>query len=187
MCSRMPPFSSTEFFPNHAPSAWFSLSIKSERRKYKKVWLAPEEFSLITFVVMQVPLTRLHSLCSMQRERSKRNTRGEYPPRPLCTALRQRAVEKHVGTRSAKRLQTHRLTAVQTRSLFVSPLREEIPSRATQKDSADAALAFSKILEPQKVVSASDLYGTIFGTQGVAAQPVNLTTTHTSHALPSST
>ena len=40
-----------------------------------------------------------------------------------------------------------------------------------------AALAFSKIVEPQKVVSASDLYGTIFGTQGVAVQPVNLTTT----------
>ena len=61
---------------------------------------------------------------------------GEYPPRPPRTALRQRAVERHVETRSAKRLQTHRLTAVQTRSLFVSPLRGEIPSRATQEVSA---------------------------------------------------
>ena len=42
-------------------------------------------------------------------------------------------------------------------------------------------MAFRKILEPQEVVSASDLYGTIFGTQGVAAQPVNLTTTQFSH------
>ncbi|MCI6400294.1 MAG: hypothetical protein MR815_00445 [Oscillospiraceae bacterium] len=42
-------------------------------------------------------------------------------------------------------------------------------------------MAFSKILEPQEVVRASDLYGTIFGTQGVAAQPVNLTTTQFSH------
>ena len=106
---------------------------------------------------------------------------GECPPRPPRTALRQRAVERHVETCSAKRLQTHRLTAVQTGSLFVSPLREEIPSRATQSDSAGAALAFSKILEPQEVVSASDLYGTILGTQGVAAQPVNLTTTQFSH------
>jgi len=67
-------------------------------------------------------------------------------------------------TRSAKRLQTHRLTAAQTGSLFVSPLREEIPSRATPPVWRNAALAFSKILEPQEVVSASDLYGTIFGT-----------------------
>ncbi len=94
---------------------------------------------------------------------------GEYPPRPPRTALRQRVVERHVETRSAKRLQTHRLMAVQTGSLFVSPLREEIPSRATQKDSADAALAFSKILEPQKVVSASDLYGTIWHTGSCCA------------------
>ena len=44
-----------------------------------------------------------------------------------------------------------------------------------------AALAFSKILEPQEVVRASDLYGTIFGTPKVVAQPVHLTTTQFSH------
>ena len=44
-----------------------------------------------------------------------------------------------------------------------------------------AALAFSKIVEPQKVVSASDLYGTIFGTPKVVAQPVHLITTQFSH------
>ncbi len=38
------------------------------------------EVSLIAFIVMQVSLTRLHSLCSMQRERSKRNTRGGVSP-----------------------------------------------------------------------------------------------------------
>ena len=31
-------------------------------------------------IVMQVSLTQLHSLCSMQRERSKRNTRGGVSP-----------------------------------------------------------------------------------------------------------
>ena len=123
------------------------------------------------------------SLLDAKRMKQEKHAWG-YPPRPPRTALRQRAVERHVETRSAKRLQTHRLTAVQTRSLFVSPLREEIPSRATPPVWRNAALAFSKILEPQEVVSASDLYGTIFGTQGVAAQPVNLTTTHSSHALP---
>ena len=45
-----------------------------------------------------------------------------------------------------KRLQTHRLTAVQTRSLFVSPLREEIPSRATQLVERYAASAFRQRL-----------------------------------------
>ncbi|MDY5589920.1 MAG: hypothetical protein SPF51_00005, partial [Candidatus Fimivicinus sp.] len=38
------------------------------------------EVSLNAFVVLQVSLTRLHSLCSMQRERSKRNTRGGMSP-----------------------------------------------------------------------------------------------------------
>ena len=77
------------------------------------------------------------------KENEARETRvGECPPRPPRTALRQRAVERHVETRSAKRLQTHRLTAVQTGSLFVSPLREEIPSRATPPVWRNAALAF---------------------------------------------
>ena len=38
------------------------------------------EVSLNAFVVLQVSLARLHSLCSMQRERSKRNTRGGVSP-----------------------------------------------------------------------------------------------------------
>ena len=67
---------------------------------------------------------------------------GECPPRTPRAALRKRVVKRHVETRSAKRLQTHRLTAVQTRSLFVSPLREEIPSRATQLAEYYAALAY---------------------------------------------
>ena len=40
---------------------------------------------------------------------------GECPPRPPRTALRQRAVERHVGTRSAKRLQTHRFKLTASR------------------------------------------------------------------------
>ena len=74
---------------------------------------------------------------------------GECPPRPPRTALRQRAVERHVEIRSAKRLQTHRLTAVQTRSLFVSPLRGEIPSRATQLAECYAALAYRYLTAAQ--------------------------------------
>ena len=35
---------------------------------------------VLTQVVLQVSLTRLRSLCSMQRERSKRNTRGGVSP-----------------------------------------------------------------------------------------------------------
>ncbi|MDY5590244.1 MAG: hypothetical protein SPF51_01680, partial [Candidatus Fimivicinus sp.] len=59
------------------------------------------------------------------------------------------AVERHVETRSAKRLQTHRLTAVQTGSLFVSPLREEIPSRATSPIWRNAALAYRYLTAAQ--------------------------------------
>ena len=46
----------------------------SVTRKFYEIVLSGE-VSLITFVVLQVSLTRLRSLCSMQRERSKRNTR----------------------------------------------------------------------------------------------------------------
>ncbi len=84
------------------------------------------------------------------KENEARETRvGECPPRPPRTALRQRAVERHVKTCSAKRLQTHRLTAVQTRSLFVSPLREEIPSRATPPVWRNAALAYRYLTAAQ--------------------------------------
>ena len=60
-----------------------------------------------------------------------------------------------------------------SRLAFISVTAVGRPRQRTQKDSTSAALAFGKILEPQEVISASDLYGTIFGTQGVAAQPVN--------------
>ena len=52
---------------------------------------------------------------------------------------------------------------------FVFALRAKIPSRATQIIDAGAALAFSKLLDPQAVGSASDLYGTfIFSQEPVA-------------------
>ena len=46
---------------------------------------------------------------------------------------------------------------------------EKIPSRATQLVERYAASAFSKLLDPQAVGSASDLYGTfIFSQEPVA-------------------
>ena len=84
---------------------------------------------------------------------------------------------RHDQTRSANLPKLSRSRGFRHMGRFVFLLcgSKKIPSRATQSDSAGAALAFRKILEPQEVVSASDLYGTIFGTQGVAA--------YSSHAL----
>ena len=68
--------------PEHGPI--FSSLVKAIRKGmcngefYKIIFLG--EVRLITFIVIQVSLTRLHSLCSMQRERSKRNTRGGMSP-----------------------------------------------------------------------------------------------------------
>ena len=126
------------------PSAFQFLLPLSRQSKKASVMQKFYEI-VLTQVVMQVSLTRLHFRCFSNENEAKERSRGLRPSTPR-TALRQRAVDRHVETRSAKRLQTHRLTAVQTGSLFVSPLREEIPSRATQKASAGAALAFHQHL-----------------------------------------
>jgi len=75
---------------------------------------------------------------------------------------------RHVKNSSAGRTKTRRLTALKqfVRPFFHRARRDEkIPSRATQSDSAGAASAFRKLLEPQAVGSASDLCGTIFFSQ----------------------
>ena len=89
------------------------------------------------------------SLLDAKRTKQEKHAWGSIPHAPPRTALRQRAVERHVKTCSAKRLQTHRLTAVQTGSLFVSPLREEIPSRATPPVWRNAALAYHYLTAAQ--------------------------------------
>ena len=60
------------------PLSWRSEKASVTQNFYEIVLLG--EVGLIAFIVMQASLTRLHSLCSMQRERSKRNTRGGISP-----------------------------------------------------------------------------------------------------------
>ena len=73
--------------PRGPSAVQFLLSLSRQTKKAEVTQKSYEmvlsrEVRLITFIVLPVSLTRLHSLCSMQRERSKRNTRGGMSPTP---------------------------------------------------------------------------------------------------------
>ena len=122
---------------------------------------------------MQVSLTRLHSLCSMQRERSKRNTRGGISPTTPTHGTSAAGSGEACWHPFGEPFQTRPLTRSQTHGkvhFLCCGTKNSLTSHA--KDECCAALAFRKLFKPQAVVSTSDLYGTIFGTQKVAAQSI---------------
>ena len=75
---------------------------------------------------------------------------------------------RHVKNSSANLPKLSRSRGFRHMGRFVFALRAKIPSRATQSDSAGAASAFRKLLEPQAAGSTSDCETIFFSQEPVA-------------------
>lgn len=105
---------------------------------------------------------------------------GKGCKRTFCTALRQPSIYKPRWNPFGEPSQTRPLTRSQThgkaRFLLLRMLRlcaaTKIPSRATQSDSAGAALAYRKLFKAQSIFNANLFCETNLCTQDVVTQPM---------------
>lgn len=115
-----------------------------------------------------------------QAARAHAFSRWKGCKRTFCTALRQPSIYKPRWNPFGEPSQTRPLTRSQTHgkarfcccACYGYAQQQKIPSRATQSDSAGAALAYRKLFKAQSIFNANLFCETNLCTQDVVTQPM---------------